>query len=87
MPGMIQPKRELVWLEPDSCRVTVWPLEGGEPRTRELPFSLDAYLAWQSGAYIQDALHMLSASDREFLQTGMTNEEWDAMCKEEEGDD
>ena len=37
-----------------------------------------------AGELIQDALPMLNADLREFLLTGATPEEWDAMFKEED---
>tara|TARA_R100000773_G_C4199947_1_gene102780 strand:- start:762 stop:974 length:213 start_codon:yes stop_codon:yes gene_type:complete len=33
---------------------------------------------------IQDAFPNLSADEREFIKTGITPEEWDNMCQEEE---
>ncbi len=51
----------------------------GITRTRELPIT-DAQLArWQAGVVIQQAMPHLSAADREFVLTGITAEEWDAM--------
>ena len=35
--------------------------------------------AWQAGTLIQDAMPNLSADEREFIKTGITPEEWDAM--------
>lgn len=57
----------------------------GTTRTLDLPISEAQYVLWSSGlALIQDAFPHLSASDREFLKTGITSEEWDAMFAEEE---
>lgn len=38
-----------------------------------------AFNAWQAGTLIQDAFPMLTASEREFIKTGITPEEWDRM--------
>lgn len=35
--------------------------------------------AWQAGILIQDAMPNLSADEREFIKTGITPEEWEAM--------
>lgn len=34
---------------------------------------------WRQGTYVQDAFPMLSAGEREFMLTGVTPEEWEAM--------
>jgi hypothetical protein len=39
---------------------------------------------WAAGAYIQDALHMLNASEREFLFSGMLPAEWEKLFGKEE---
>ena len=39
--------------------------------------------SWQNGTLIQHAMPHLSAGQREFLLTGITEEEWDAMAAEE----
>jgi hypothetical protein len=46
--------------------------------TRDVPVTDEELLEWEeSGRPIQIALSFLSAEDREFLQTGITPEEWD----------
>lgn len=35
--------------------------------------------AWYAGALIQDAMPNISADDREFINTGITPEEWEEM--------
>lgn len=35
---------------------------------------------WIGGMHIQDAMPEVSASDREFLMTGISPEGWDQMC-------
>lgn len=39
---------------------------------------------WAKGALIQDAFPMLNADEREFIKTGITSEEWEAMFGHEE---
>lgn len=41
--------------------------------------SLESFLDWQRGAYIQDAMAYLSPDDREFLITGYSKEGWELM--------
>lgn len=46
-------------------------------KTAEFP--LEAYHKYCAGAYIQDALEMLSADDREFILSGIAPETFQAM--------
>ena len=41
-----------------------------------LPGQMESYNA---GALLQDAFPQLSQADREFIKTGITEEEWDAV--------
>ena len=41
------------------------------------------YIAWIHGAYIQEVFSALNSEEREFLLTGSTTKEWDALFKEE----
>lgn len=58
----------------------------GIESTMELDITLEQYAEWRTGAYIQDAFPNLSADGREFINTGYTPEDWEAMYPEEEGD-
>lgn len=49
----------------------------GITRTKELDISEDQYQSWQNGKVAQEAFPNLSADDREFLITGIVQEEWD----------
>jgi len=49
----------------------------GVTRTLDLPITLDQILAWNAGKVVQAAFPNLTASQREFLMTGSTDEEWD----------
>jgi len=63
----------------------------GKEHTIEIPMDEDAFnkaiIAWHNGAYIQDAFPMLSAAQREFIMTGITEEEWDETFKEEDDEE
>lgn len=56
----------------------------GVTRSRELSITEEQYKQWQNGKLVQDAFPQLSASDREFIITGITDEEWDAHVLENE---
>jgi hypothetical protein len=47
-----------------------------------LPFSMDQFgelmAEWDEGGLVQDVFPMLNAEQREFIKTGVTQEEWDA---------
>jgi hypothetical protein len=52
----------------------------GVTRTLDIDMTQDQYDNWLYGTdLIQDALPHLSDSDREFLLTGIVDEEWDAL--------
>ena len=51
----------------------------GKTSTRNLPITQEQYDIWKKGALIQDAMPNLSVKDREFLITGMTNDEQEEM--------
>jgi hypothetical protein len=59
----------------------------GETRERDLPITQEQLDAWLRGALIQDAFPQLSASAREFILTGMTDEEWDELFGDEPEDE
>jgi hypothetical protein len=55
----------------------------GKVRTKDLPVTqeqLDNYLF--RDCLIQDAFPNLSAADREFIKTGITDEEWEELFGE-----
>jgi len=53
----------------------------GVTRTIDMDVTQSALDAWEDGLLIQDVMGHLSASDREFIKTGITEEEWDAAFK------
>ena len=50
---------------------------------REIDVTREQVESWQGGMLIQEAMPNLSVDDREFIMTGTTPDEWDAM----EGED
>lgn len=66
-------------LSPELVEVTKVSPITKKPRTKQLAITEKQWQSWQSGTLIQFALPHLSVSDREFLITGMDDEDWDAM--------
>lgn len=64
-------------------RITRKSVITGIERTRDIPVNPEDYIAWQKyDMSIQDAMPYLSYSDREFILTGITSQEWDAAFSE-----
>ncbi len=53
-------------------------------RTLDINVTDEQLKDWQSGTNIQTAMPHLSKSDREFLKTGIVDNEWDAAFKDED---
>lgn len=51
----------------------------GKTRTKDLPITQAQLDRWDKGELIQNVFPNLSADDREFLITGMTEEEWNDL--------
>jgi hypothetical protein len=51
----------------------------GITRTLDLDITKEQISAWQSGELIQKAFPNLTASQREFIKTGIVDEEWDSI--------
>ena len=51
----------------------------GEVNTLDIPVTEEQVQAYMNGALIQDAFPNLSAGDREFIKTGITEESWENM--------
>ena len=58
----------------------------GVTRTRELPITEEQMAAYRSGVNAQYAFSDLPAADREFIISGMTQEEWNEAFGDEETD-
>lgn len=59
-------------------------LVSGLIRTLEIPVTEEQIEAWEKGAKIQDCMPNLTPSQREFLMSGITDDEWDEAFAEEE---
>jgi hypothetical protein len=55
----------------------------GNTSAMEIDVSQDQLDAWLNGALIQNAVPNLNADEREFIMTGITPNEWDAMFGED----
>lgn len=51
---------------------------------RDLPITPEELARWEKGELAQRVWPHLSAGDREFIMTGITEAEWDEEFKEEE---
>jgi hypothetical protein len=51
----------------------------GRVHEMDLPVTLEQIEAWRQGELIQDVMPHLSAAEREFLISGVTPEEWEAL--------
>lgn len=54
----------------------------GKINTMDLDVSDQQLAEWEGGKLIQDVFPHLNASEREFMMSGITPEEWDKMFKE-----
>ena len=51
----------------------------GNTRTLDLNVTMEQMFAFVNGALLQEAFPQLTAEEREFIKTGITAEEWDAV--------
>jgi hypothetical protein len=56
----------------------------GIVNSMELDVTQEEIDRWQEGMHIQNAMPRLSADEREFVKTGYTKEDWDAIFPPEE---
>ena len=81
----MSPVTEIVWNNDGTAIVTATSTFSGEERTRTMRMTKAQYNVWiHTNTIIQMALPQLSANDREFLTSGITQEEWDKMFKTQE---
>lgn len=59
-------------------------LISGIERTLDIPATQEMFNDWANGELLQDAFRGLTAGQREFIKTGITDEEWDGLFKEGE---
>jgi hypothetical protein len=62
--------------------VTMTSILSGKTTTRDIDVEPEQVKAWQNGMLIQDAMPELSAPDREFIMSGITQEEWDGIFQD-----
>lgn len=62
--------------------ITMTSIVSGKTTTRDIDVEPEQIAAWQNGVLIQDAMPELSAPDREFIMSGITQEEWDGIFKD-----
>ena len=71
-------KKEWLFMD-QKLKVSRTSIISGKTSTRSLPITQEQYDTWKRGVLIQDAMPNLSVKDREFLITGMTNDEQEEM--------
>ena len=64
-------------------RKSIW---SGIERSIELPITEEQMSKWEKGMHAQHAFSNLDASQREFIITGVTAEEWNEMFQDEADD-
>ena len=67
--------------------ITMTSILSGKTTTKDIDVEPEQVKAWQNGMLIQDAMPELSPSDREFIMTGITSEEWEGLYPDELEDD
>lgn len=55
----------------------------GKKHALDLPVTQEQLDRWQAGAMIQEVFPELTADQREYILTGVTAEEWDAVMRPE----
>ena len=63
-------------------KITMTSMISGKTTTRDIDVEPEQVAAWQNGVLIQDAMPELSAPDREFIMSGITQEELDGIFKD-----
>jgi hypothetical protein len=60
----------------------------GKVHEMEIPITFDELCNWAKGwMVIQQAFPNLTTAQREFLLSGMTQEEWDEICSDDNDDE
>jgi len=65
-------------------QITRTSMLSGKKRTMDLPVTQEQLVRYYSGTLLQIAFPDLDASQREFIKTGITQDEWDEAFKEEQ---
>lgn len=58
-------------------KITRKSILSGVEHTMDIPVTLNQLQEWENGALIQDVMSNLTASEREFIKTGITDAEWE----------
>jgi hypothetical protein len=58
----------------------------GKTHSMDIPVTEEQIACWKKGVLIQKAMPQLTASQREFIKTGITEEEWNESFGPEEDD-
>lgn len=56
----------------------------GKERTKDIPCTVEQLQAYENGTHIQHAMPNISPGDREFIMTGITDDEWNEIFGEED---
>lgn len=56
--------------------ITRTSIYSGIERTMDIPITFGQLQLWEAGMNIQDAMPNLTIEQREFIMTGITNDEW-----------
>ena len=51
----------------------------GQVNTLDIDVTQDQIDAWKAGKLIQDAMPLITSSEREFIKTGITEKSWNSM--------
>lgn len=65
-------------------KITRKSMLSGITRTLDIPVTEEQMQAWVSGVLIQRAMPNLSDADREFILSGITDDEWDTVMAGED---
>ena len=68
-------------------RITRTSMISGETNTLELPVTEEQLEKYYGGELLQNAFPDLSPGQREFIKTGITEQEWDSMFGGNEDDE
>lgn len=62
-------------------KITRTSMISGIERTKDIPVTYEQLIRWKEGELIQDVMSNISPSDREFIMSGITDDEWDELLK------
>ena len=62
-------------------------LISGIEHTMDLPITYQELDRWYDGELIQEVFYYLNPAEREFIKTGITEEEWETLFSEKEPQD